>query len=80
MGRASGRVGRGVAAARKCMDEGGVKVVREEGVVAAIAVEVGLVRWKACGVEGGVMQDGACGQCHGSRSIGGGCSGRSRRG
>ena len=41
VGRGSGRVGPGVAAARKGMDEGGVKVLREEGLVVAIAVEVG---------------------------------------
>ena len=79
VGRGSGRAGRGVAAARKCMEEGRVRVVREEGVVVAIAVEVGLVRRKACSVGGGVMQDGACERRHSSRSIGGGCRGRSRR-
>ena len=80
VGRGSGRVGLGVAAARKGTDERGVRAVREEEVGVAIAVEVGLVRRKACGVGGGVMQDGACERRHGSCSIDGGCSGRIRRG
>ena len=76
VGHGSGRVERGVVAACKGMDEGGVRVMREEGVVVAIAVEVWLVRRKACGVGGRVTQDGACELLNSSDSISSGRSGR----